>query len=78
MRAGKLLLVAALGAAALGCARKVVLDPVLVPGRNNPAWVIHQPPAPTRAGRASAPAGAPVPTVPRKPIPPPLGRPATR
>lgn len=47
-----------------GCARKVVIDPSLVPARNDPSWVIQRPPG-TAASGASAPATQPALRAPR-------------
>jgi hypothetical protein len=58
MRARPIAVVVVSLALAAGCTRKVVLDPSVVPARNDPAWTIRRAPAPAVAGSA-APAAAP-------------------
>jgi hypothetical protein len=60
MRGARLLLLAAMGTILLGCARKVVLHPSLVPARNDAAWNVQRPPRSVRQPSAStAPEPAP-------------------
>jgi hypothetical protein len=55
VKAARLLLLAALGTSVLGCARKVVLHPSLVPARNDPAWVVQRPPRSVPRQQAETP-----------------------
>jgi len=68
-RARPALFVAVLVFAGHGCARRVVLDPSVIPSRNDPAWIIQRAPkvqapppaAPTTVPPPTPPAAAPTP-----------------